>query len=318
MSGAFDSLHENRFEAIAAFPLIQKYNADVAKRAAKLEGRKTENALGDLFALSGIDPAASTKKPKKPKVEKPIPEVERYEWPIVPQAGLMEKLENEKKAFGFYFSDHPMAHYRTQLGDLKACEPIEELVQGYPSRDELHLVAGVISDLKTFEQKNGKGKMVKGEISDGTASVKFMAWADTYNKVKDWLKKDSFAVFKFQIKEDTFSGQGENSYVAEDILSMADAQMFLADRLNISISEDKVPRLREIVKANPGQFPISLWHPDPVKKHVPSQLPPMSIHLDNELLDQMRQEFGAHVKIGYPKDRVVIKPEFKPKKAWKK
>jgi hypothetical protein len=44
----------------------------------------------------------------------------------------------------------------------------------------------------------------------------------------------------------------------------------------------------------------------------------MSINLDNELLDQMRQEFGVHVKIGYPKTRVVVKPEFKPKKAWKK
>ena len=309
MAGCFDSMHPNRAEAIAVYPIINKYNADVVKRNAKLENRKTDNALDDLFALSGVDPNA--KKKSKPKAApKAIPEIERYEWPVLPKQPLMETLENEKKAFGFYFSGHPMTYYRTQLGELKATESISDLMDSYPSFDDLHLVAGVVSDMKTFDTKNGK--MVKGNISDGKDSVEFVAFADAYSPVKDWLKKDAFGLFTFQVKEDKFKGGG-NSYTAQTIRNFTDTQMYLAHTVHVSIEQDQVSRLKDIARKNPGSTPISLWHPVN-GTHAPSKDVPITIELTSSLLDQLKQEFGKNVKLGYPKVKMVVKAPPRQKK----
>jgi DNA polymerase-3 subunit alpha len=314
MSGCFDALHPNRAESLAAYPLIAKYNSDLAKRAAKLESRKTDNALADLFTMSGVDASAPAKpsKAKAPKAPKPVPEVERYVWPVIdqPQA-LMERLENEKKAFGFYFSGHPMTHFKTLLGDLKATESIAELVESFPSYDDLHLVAGVVSDFKAFDTKNGK--MVKGNISDGKDSVEFLAFSDAYTPVKDWLKKDTFALFTFQVKDDKF--KGGQSYMATQIRTMSEAQMFLAQKINISIPAESIARLKEIVKENPGDLPIALWHPVD-NTHAPSTEKALRIGLTPQVFDQLKQEFGKHVKLAFPKDKVVIKAPPRPKKQW--
>lgn len=313
MAGCFDALHANRAEAIAAFPLIVKYNADVVKRNTKLGNRKSVTALDDLFSMSGIDiDAPKPTKAKSPKVEKPIPEIERYEWPTLEQQPLMERLENEKKAFGFYFSGHPMTFYKSQLGDLKATESIAELVDSFPSFDDLHLVAGVVSDMKTFDTKNGK--MVKGNISDGVDSVEFVAFADAYAPVKEWLKKDAFGLFTFQVKEDKFKGGG-NSYTAQTIRNFSDTQIYLSQTIHISIEPEQVTRLKELARQNPGTLPVSLWHPSGTT-HVQSKEPTITLALNPQLLDQLKQEFGKHVKIGYPKTKLVIKAPARPKKKW--
>jgi DNA polymerase-3 subunit alpha len=309
MAGCFDEMHPNRSESIAAYPLINKYNTDVTKRNAKLENRKTDNALDDLFALSGVDPSAKKKsKPKAPP--KPVAEIERYEWPTLPKQPLMELLENEKKAFGFYFSGHPMTYYRSQLGELKATESIAELSDAYPSFDDLHLVAGVVSDIKTFDTKNGK--MAKGNISDGKDSIEFVAFADTYSSVKDWLKKDAFGLFTFQVKEDKFKGGG-NSYAAQSIRNFGEAQMFLAHTVHISIDFEDVQKLKDIVHQNPGTTPITLWHPIN-GTHAPSKDAPLTIELTAALLDQLKQDFGKNVKLGFPKNKMVVKAPPRQKK----
>ena len=317
-------MHPNRAESLAAYPLIHKYNADVFKRQYKLDKRNssvpiiTENALGELFAMSGAAPVALAKKKKAPAAEKPIPEIERYAWPTLDNQALMEKLDNEKKAFGFYFSGHPMTHFKTQLGDLKTCEPISELMNAYPSYDDLHLIAGVVSDMKTFDTKNGK--MVKGTISDGTTSTEFLAFSDAYTPVKEWFKKDTFALFTIQVKEDKF--KGGQSYMATEIRSMPEAQLFLADRLNISIEKEQVSRLKEIVNHNQpkqGQksVPIMLWHPHE-NSHVKSTEPIIQIPLNTGFLDQLKQEFGKHVKLGFPTQRLQIKAPPKQRGAYRK
>ena len=308
MAGCFDTLHPNRAESLAAYPLIVKYNSDVAKREAKLEKRKTDNALDALFTLSGVAPVAP--KGKKKAEPKPIAEVERYVWPTVEgKQPLMEVLENEKKSFGFYFSGHPMTHFRDQLGGLKAAETIAQLQESFPSYDDLHLVGGVVSDAKEFDTKNGK--MVKATISDGVDSTEIVAFADAYAPVKSWFKKDAFALFTFQVKEDKF--RGGNSFAATKILNFADAQMFLAQRLNISIPVESVERLREICAANPGDLPIGLWHPKD-NTHAPGADQSLRIGLNPALLDQLRQEFGKNVKIAFPKEPLVIKAPPRPKK----
>jgi DNA polymerase-3 subunit alpha len=310
MSGCFDALHPKRAESLAAYPVIAKYNSDVNKREAKLEKRKTDNALADLFTLSGVAPAAP--KGKKKAEPKPIAQVERYEWPQVDgEQPLMERLENEKKAFGFYFSGHPMTHFREQLGGLKAAETIAQLQEAFPSYDDLHLVGGVVSDTKEFDTKNGK--MVKATISDGLDSTEIIAFADAYAPVKSWFKKDAFALFTFQVKEDKM--RGGNSFSATEIRNFADAQTYLAQRLNVSIAPESVERLREIVSANPGDLPIGLWHPKD-GTHVPGADQTLRIGLTMPLLDQLKQEFGKNVKIAYPKEQLAIKAPPRPKKAW--
>lgn len=310
MAGSFDALHPNRAESLAAYPLIDKYNKDVLKRNAKLENRKTENALGDLFAMSGV--SVETPKKKKTKAsEKPIPEIERYVWPECEPQPLMEKLENEKKSFGFYFSGHPMAYFKPLLGDLKATESISELLDASPSFQDLHLVAGVISDFKAFDTKNGK--MVKGNFSDGQDSIEFVAFADAYAPVKEWFKKDEFALFTFQVKEDKF--KGGLGYTATKIRNLSESQMYLAQTLHISTPKENIAKLRQIAQQNPGQLPITLWHPsdDPKIPHAPNREISLSIELTPALLDSLKQEFGKHVKIGYPKTKLTVTAPPRPK-----
>lgn len=316
MAGCFDALHPNRAESLEAFPLIVKYNSDVAKREAKLAKQtlKTQNALADLFAMSGVDTSVSASKGKKKKTAAepaPIAEIEPFEWPTLDKQGLMDLLENEKKAFGFYFSGHPMAHYKAQLGGLLATESLAELADSFPSFDDLHLVAGVVSDFKVFDTKNGK--MIKGNVSDGVDSLEFIAFADAYAPVKDWLKKDTFALFTFQVKEDKF--RNAQSYAATQIRSFSEAQMFLAKKLDISIPRHESARLREFAAKHPGALPIALWHPEN-NTHVPSTEPVMHIEPTSMLIDQLKQDFGKHVKLAYHKTKLVIKAP--PRRAWKK
>ena len=309
-AGCFDSLHPNRAETLAAYPIVSKYIKDVANRNEKIKKREsnvltiTDNALGDLFAMSNATPIKNATSPKAKK-EKPINEIQPYVWPTLDPQTLMEKLENEKKAFGFYFSGHPMTHFKNQLGDLKTCEPISELLDAYPSYDALHLVAGVISEIKIYDSK--KGKMAKGVISDGQSSFEFVAFSDTYAKVKDWIKKDAFALLTVQVKTDKF--KGGNGYTAIQILNLPDAQIYLAEKLNLSIDRTQIDRLKEIIASRRTEsskiIPISLWHPHE-DTHIKSTEPIMEINISMELLDQLKQEFGPHVKLAYPNKRLEI------------
>ena len=309
LAGCFDALHPHRKEVVEAFPLINKYNQDVAKRETKLAGRpasKTNNALGDLFALSGVD--AEPAKPKKAKVAKEpkeIPEIERYEWPTLPKQSLIDKLQGEQKALGFYLSGHPMAHFQSQLGGLKATETIAELKDSLPSYD-LHLVAGVLSEVKTFETKNGKAVRAKLSDNSGEANVvDIVAFADAYSPAKDWFKDNQFAMLTVQVKVN--KRDGSSDYMVESARNLSQSQEFLAQSLHVSLPRESLGRLQELARANRGDMPVAVWHPEN-GTHVRNKAVNIRIGVTHELLDTLRQEFGQHVKLGFPQERVVVRP----------
>lgn len=327
-SGAFDSLHPNRSEAIAYLPKALKYLDEVARRDRKI-GAADATALDALFRMKPKDPEpqepaaqatldgmeapvapakpARKTKAKAPKEAPPMPDLPV--WETLPELTLIERLTGEKDVFGFYFSGHPFTHYQEQLGGVPGRLPLEDAPNVEPGWDQ-HWIAGVIQDVKPINSK--KGKMAKVTVSDGKGVLEVTVFSDLYDSAKDILKTDQFILFAAMAKEDNF--RGGIGFTAEAAKDFNQTRALLADDLNVAIPLEKLAKAQEIAAKHPGDLPLLVWHPNG-DSYVKSTEPVMKINLSSELIDELSAEFGER----YVKTRIrrpLPAPIPKKKKSW--
>ena len=236
-AGAMDALHPNRSQALAALPEELKFAKNRARHAEKHET---------------IARAPVATKPRARKPASPLPPA----WPPTPEQPLLQLLSGERDAFGFYFSRHPYAHFAELLGGLRACESLAD-IDARPLDWDQHLIAGVVSDCRYIDTKSGK--MLIATLGDGDVEIEVKAFSVVAKRVEPWLKKDAFALFAVQLREDRV--RGGKSIQVTDAKPEGEARILLAEALHVLLDLDELPELAAAAKTRPGSFPLYAWHP---------------------------------------------------------
>ncbi|MCZ7645072.1 MAG: DNA polymerase III subunit alpha [Planctomycetota bacterium] len=207
-AGAFDSLKGagGRAQLVSAVEDAMAHGASLR--------RDREAGQGNLF---GGDDAAGA--PRK------LPDVP--EWPE-PQ-----RLEEEKKVLGFYFSGHPLADVREIVEGLssRSCRKLGDLEDG------LEVVLGAYVNAVHPKQTRTSGeKMAVLDLEDWeNGSMQAVVFPKTYAKFRELIQPDRILFFRGKIKHSDLSGGA--SVMADEIFTVEDAVRRYLSAIVITLRE---------------------------------------------------------------------------------
>jgi len=286
---------------------------ETAPEAPAPEADSEAPAADLLSGLEGEAPVAETgakpKKARKPKAP-PKPKAPKALAPVALPALVDAKTEDpivrlydEKSALGFFLSEHPYGRYQKLLGGLKWVKPIEEVNQMPPVNSwDTTPVAGLVLEVKTFN--GAKGKFARVKISDGTGELSAMVFADTYGPISKWLKPDQFVVMDVTLKPDNRNPEVA-SPAANNVLSLDDMKLRLANKINLRVLPEQAARAIEIAEkhgTSSSQMPVVLWHPTSDSSYAPVHLP-LKVPFDEAVFEEFKREFGEdNFAMSYKKD----------------
>lgn len=171
-AGAFDRIQLNRAALLASVDLAFEY-AD--QQAANVNQSGLFDMLGE--AASDEEPAL----------------VEVRPWSI------KERLLQEKEAIGFFISGHLFDEYEAEVRSF-AKQPIAHLGES----QDIQLVAGIISDLRTIYGQRGKVTIFK--LEDKSGGIEVVANESVAAQWGGVLKDDELLIAQCKISPDRFSG----------------------------------------------------------------------------------------------------------------
>jgi DNA polymerase-3 subunit alpha len=169
--GAFDCLGAKRSQLLAVLPRAMQ-----ASQSAVADKKRGQSSLFDDFAAAAAD--------------SPVQE-NRLSLPELPELPEQEKLAEEKKILGFYFSSHPLTSYKSIIQAL-ATHQVKNLTT-VPDRQEV-ILGGIISDFSVRnlqkKNKNGLSRMGVLKFEDLTGSFAAKLWPDELAKYEDLVGDD--------------------------------------------------------------------------------------------------------------------------------
>ena len=238
-AGAFDALASDggRGQLSAALEEAMHHGANLR--------RDLDSGQGSLF---GGDDLGDAMRPPLPKVA---------DWP---QA---QRLEEEKKILGFYFSGHPLADVREIVEGLSS-RKIRELDQ---VGDGMEVVTGAyVTALRATVTRERSEKMAVLSVEDFSGTTQIVVFPRTYERYKDLLKPDVVLFFRSKLKKD----ERGLSLAAEEVFTLDDAVQRYASALTITINDKSEPQnskselfsnrlesLVQLLQANSGS--VQVW-----------------------------------------------------------
>jgi DNA polymerase-3 subunit alpha len=153
-AGAFDGLDPNRAQVVAAVDLLLRYS-----------NLMREEQASNQESLFGDGPAVSNP---------PLPVV--AEWPMV------ERLQNEFEALGFYLSAHPLDAYAGNLERLgiSSFASLADATSGNVA------VAGVV--LGKQERNSRRGRFAFVQMSDQSGLFEVAIFSDRYAEARELIE----------------------------------------------------------------------------------------------------------------------------------
>jgi DNA polymerase-3 subunit alpha len=241
-AGAFDSIEKNRSSSHGAADLLLRYASSV--RADEMSGQG--NLFGDDLALA------------------PPPVPETKPWPV------LEALQEEFKAIGFYLSAHPLDSFGrvlTRLNVVRYADLPGRLLQARSSRVRL---AGVVVSVQIKTAKSGN-KFAFIQMSDASGIYEAVAFAETLLRHRDILSVGKTLL----ISADAQSNDDGVRLTLQEISLLESAASDVADGMMISLSSEKpLTALKDIVAnlpAGKGDIFLVLFLPDGTRAEM--QLP---------------------------------------------
>ncbi|NNU16344.1 DNA polymerase III subunit alpha [Parvularcula sp. ZS-1/3] len=153
-AGAFDGIHPNRAQVFAAADTLVRYSAACA-----------DERTSDNLSLLTLDEAVKTEPPRLPGAA---------EW------SLMEQLEEERQAIGFYLSGHPLSAFREEL-EQNRVQPSAPLLAEEEVGTRTVLLAGVIREVTNRRSKSGK-PFAWVTLSDESGEFEVTLFSETLQK----------------------------------------------------------------------------------------------------------------------------------------
>ncbi|OIQ03739.1 MAG: DNA polymerase III subunit alpha [Syntrophobacteraceae bacterium CG2_30_61_12] len=222
--GAFDSIHANRAQALAAL--------DQAMDRAQAVQKDRQSGQVNLFALM----RANTKA-RAPKL------------PDAPPWDQRSTLQFEKESLGFYLSGHPLDNYREQMAGF--CLTPTDQINTQPDGASA-LLCGIISIAKEITTKKGE-RMAFLMLEDKQGTVEVVAFPETFAKARVLLEEDEPRVIIGSIQHDEKSSK----IIADQIVTIEQAQLQAVEAVHICLDADHLEadaltRLRHLLISHPG------------------------------------------------------------------
>ncbi len=263
-AGAFDSISKGHGRAT----LLAALEDAMANGAKQREDRDS----GQMSLFGGDDDAGPGTNAKA-------------RMPQVPEWSDKQRLEEEKKVLGFYFSGHPLAEARELVEGCSSCN-IKRLSE-YPEGFEV-LIGAYVTAVRFVFTKAKNEKMAILTVEDFTANTQVVLFPRTFDKVKDLIQPDRILFFRGKIKANDMGGagggggaakavEGETESPAAQVSIMADdvltpemvAERHVGDVIftieetplgepnpNAGAALTKLNAVLQLLKSKPGKTPI--------------------------------------------------------------
>ncbi len=250
-AGALDSIHKNRQQTFMAIDMILAQ--------AQLTRQEKQNKQALLFG--GGKGEGKTTAITVPSCD---------EW------NMLEKLQKEFDALGFYLSAHPLDMYRDVLANLGLTKSQNLLGKASSTQTNVNLAGIILSKQERTSKTGQKFAFVSLSDADGVYEVAF--FSETYAQIRDKLIPGKAVFVSAALRADgegyRLTGQGlefldqktqnQNIFLwADENLDVKALKTILAScskgsaAVHIGIMISKLPRLRMIL---PDRYEITADH----------------------------------------------------------
>ncbi|MBL26612.1 MAG: DNA polymerase III subunit alpha, partial [Rhodospirillaceae bacterium] len=214
-AGAFDGLNPNRAQVLEGIEVLLRY----ANRSADERGSNQQM----LFA-GAADPAPLP----------PLPVVE--EWPMI------DKLNAELDALGFYLSAHPLDAYGTSLKKL-GVTMFADLMRERPRAGPRPVLAGIV--LAKRERRSQRGRYAFVQMSDPSGVFEITVFSEVFAQSRDLLDANVPLLVEVDIRDEEDSIR----LMAGRIRSLDEVAAHKLSGYRIFVSESlAIPGLRGVVE----------------------------------------------------------------------
>jgi DNA polymerase III subunit alpha len=165
---------------------------------------------------------------------------------------LIEKLNLERAAIGFYVTGHPLDEYRKDIKSHVNLSFGSDLSEDEIDRMGTAKMCGVISDLQIRQSKRGN-KFVVFNLLDLYGTGECIAFSNLYESKMNLFKNDSLVFVEGKAEKN-----GEKiKLVVDTIFPIERIHEHLGQNLIINVQEGKISyevlnRVRELIEASPG------------------------------------------------------------------
>ncbi|MCW5749088.1 MAG: DNA polymerase III subunit alpha, partial [Alphaproteobacteria bacterium] len=224
-AGALDSLNANRAQTFQTIESLIKHS-----------NATRESRSSDQVALFGDDTAA-----RRP------PLVKVADWPV------MERLNHELAAIGFYFSSHPLAAYGRsldRLGVIRAADLPARLARG---STRVKLAGTVIDKAERTSAKGNRFAFVS--VSDASGNYELTVFSEVLSAKRDLLQPGAAIL----VSADGRLDGDQVKLTTQSVEKLDDAVRHAAAGLRITLNDAAaLARLKEILGQAAGRGRISL------------------------------------------------------------
>lgn len=225
-AGAFDSLHPNRHQILESLPYLLKL------AAAEAEARNA-----DTLSLFGDQPAQAPEL----RLEQVL------DWPV------LEKLEREAKAVGFYLSSHPLEAYDAALTKLK----IKTYKQIAHNQSASGRMAAIVTGRRFGTSARGN-RFAFVQLSDASAAYEAIVFSETLSSSRELLEPGTAIVAEAAIRH-----EGDDVKIALNSISPLDeAVAKVANKVELYLDRaDMIEAIKEVLEregAGRGELRVCL------------------------------------------------------------
>jgi len=264
-SGSFDSVDANRARLFDGI--------DFAMSRAAQASRDKQSGQGNLFDSLAAE-TSGTHDEKLP---------DRVPW----HEG--EILAAEKELLGTYLSGHPLTKFASLLQryQLTNVEQLKGLADRTPTR-----IGGIIATIdKKISKKKEPWAIIQLESLDGTIDA--LVFPEAFAKFQARMAKDTPVMVCGEVSR----RDDQPKLLASEIYPLTDVPKLFATRLSmhlpVTIAQNKLEKLKELLRMHPGNTPvvICLEHPGGQKVFLETASS-CRVFAAEELVHKIEQEFG--------------------------
>jgi DNA polymerase-3 subunit alpha len=300
-AGAFDSINPNRAAQFASVPAGVKYASDLAKENAEKGSVVDAGLFGDATPVKG-----------KGRAKKPFQAVEPS-LEVLPDWSDREKLEQERKAIGFYFSAHPFDVYARQLQGIPGSVPLSRVDEMDPQEKRSVLVAGLIAGVKPITTGNGK-RMARITISDGVDVRDVTVFPIAFEAHGELLKPNAFIALEAKVEYDRRGEDQPKQLLMEDAWSFEAFEAYQARSAHLALKKEDLPKLQELVERNASEqcehaLKTVVYIPQEDDTYYKAALNGLRLPSTPNVLRDLKETFGEdYLKIGFSQE-IMFRPK---------
>ncbi|NQU40717.1 MAG: DNA polymerase III subunit alpha [Lentisphaerae bacterium] len=289
-AGAMDSFGMDRARVFNAI--------EFASTRAASALRDKRSGQGNLFDMLDSDEAAAA-------TEEVLPDCDPWHE--------SELLAGERELLGIYMSGHPLTQYAPILNRYQMAT-IAEL--GDKDDHALTRIGGIISTVTRRVTKASKESMAILLVEGLEGYTEVLVFPDAFTKFGMHIHEDAAILVCGEVSR----REEVPKMIAQEIYPLADAPRYFATKLSVHIPsshmDEKLPRVRDLIKTHPGDTPVVICLLFPGGERVFMDTDPtFKVLAEESLVHELQHELGENSTY------LAINPspclrEIKGKKQW--